>query len=83
MAKSTKKKDDSKPPPFKKDGKDFKRLLKPLKSGKIKPTDKPGAVKTAHSQCFGKCSDNAFRSQCGQAKAISGVNVKGKLTMMG
>lgn len=67
--------DDRKPPPFKKDSADFRRLLRLFRSGKIKATDKPSSVKERFHQHFGKYASNAFRSQFHNAKSIAGGHV--------
>ena len=70
--------DNGKLPAFRKDSKDFKKMLQLIEKGKIKPTDKPSAIKTKYAKYFWKYSDGSFRSQFNNAKGMAGISGKGK-----
>ena len=72
MAKSSKK--EAATVPFKQNSKEFKALIKLSKTGEVKPTDQPASVRSKCVDLFGKCTTTQFRSQCGKAKGLAGVN---------
>ena len=73
MAKSSA---EPKPPPFRKDSKEFKKLVTLLQKGKVKSTDAPASVKAKYPDVFGKFTTTQFRSQWNNAKNMLGMNCK-------
>ena len=67
---------EPKPPPFRKDSKEFKKLVTLIQKGKVKPTDAPATVKAQYPQVFGKFTTTQFRSQWNNAKNMLGMNCK-------
>ena len=78
MAKSVgkSKEKDNKDGQFKKDSREFKKLLMTLKEGKAKFTEKPVSVKNRYPKCFGRFTTTQFRSQWNVAKNVLGANCK-------
>ena len=84
-AQSTKKEENStmakssaepKPPPFRNDSKEFKKLVSLIQKGKVKPTEAPASVKAKYPDVFGKFTTTQFRSQWNNAKNMLGMNCK-------
>ena len=60
---------------FTKDTDEYKLLEKIMRSGQIKPSDRPSDIKDRY-EIFAKIGVNAFRSQFNKLKGIVGINTK-------
>ncbi len=64
---------------FRKDSKEFKKLLWLFQNGKIKKTDQPAAIRSKYIDVFSKFTTSQFRSQFHKARSLAGINRKYKL----
>jgi hypothetical protein len=59
---------------FRQDSKEFKKLLKLFKDGKIKSTDQPASIRSKYIDVFEKFTATQFRSQFHKARQLAGIN---------